>query len=343
MASKSLSLYFFERRTKMKAKKIAQIVLTASFAISLFTGAVCFAADSKAYFNNVSMENSFLSLNVEQDKREGEYLRYKLSTTGGKTYNDEDDNKNITYRNFYSGYTTLCINGSYYEYGRGEDIGEPKYDIDNRCHISAQKFGDVIIEQTLAFSEVYTPDYEDMLRISYKVISAGENDSIGVRILIDPMLSGDDVPSVRVDNTPVSNEAVFSENIPDSWSVTAGSNEKIAAYGKTNTDENTPDSLIFADWGVLYDAVWEYTPDINSILTDTAAAVKWEPESNVLNKEFVTYYGIRNDVNTGDDSKVRLVSSPDTSDSFPVRSIIMLVVSGVSAAGSIVLRRKEKR
>lgn len=327
----------------MKAIKIAQIVLTTCSAISLFTGVVCFAADRKAYLSDVSMENSFISLSVEQDKKEGEYLRYRLSTTGGKTNNDEDDNKNITYRNFYSGYTTLCINGSYYIYGRGEDVCEPKYDIENRCHVSAQKFGDVIIEQKLSFAEVYTPEYEDMLKISYRVIDAGENTAVGVRLLIDPMLSDDDIPYAAVNDIQISNEAVFNGELPDSWKVTSRNNNKIAAFGKTSAEENAPDSLIFADWGKLYDTMWDYTPDISSVLTDTAVAVIWNPEENVSGKDFVTYYGIRNDVSTGDDNNVKLVSSPHTSDSFPARSIVLLAVSGISVAGSIVLRRKEKR
>ena len=338
-----LPYFFIERRNKMKIKRSIRTVLAACSACLLSAGIICFAADRTAYLSDVSMENSFIRLSVEQDKSQGEYLRYRLDTTGGKTNNDDDDQKNITYRNFYSGYTTLNINGTEYVYGRGEDAGEPKFDADSRCHTSVQKFGDVTVEQKLSFAEVYTPDYEDMLKISYRILDAGQNDRIGVRILIDPMLSDDDSATLSVKNTSVKNEAVFSQDMPENWKVQMRNNSKVAAYGKITSDSQTPDSVTFADWSRLYDAVWGYSPDIEAPVSDTAVAVKWEPVTSVSGKEFVTYYGIRNDVSTGSDNTAKIIKSPKTSDTFPLRSIALLGSAAASVAGYLIIRRKESR
>lgn len=327
----------------MNNRKIVSSVLGLAAVLSFSSGAICCAVDAKAYLVDVSMENSFIRLSVEQDEAQGEYLRYRLDTTGGKTGNDADDQKNLTYRNFYSGFTTLLINGTEYVYGRGEDASKPEFNAEERCHTSSQKFGDVVIEQKLSFAEVYTPDYEDMLKISYKVTEAGIDDSIGVRVLIDPMLSDDDSASVSVKNASLKNEAVFVQDIPDDWKVQMRNNSKVAAYGKLSNDGIKPDSVTFADWGRLYDEVWTCSPDINTLISDTAVAVKWEPVSDIAGREFVTYYGIRNDVSTGSDNTVKISSSPKTSDPFPLRGIVLIGVSAVSAAGFALSRRKERR
>ena len=139
--------------------------------IALTGSILSHAADNAAFLKNASLENGFLRLSVEQDARQGEYLKFRLDTTGGQVRTDKDDQKNLTYRNYYTGYTTLNINGTDYVYGRGTDTSEPAFDPEQSCHVSSQKFGDVEVQQTLTFAEGYTVGYHDMLKISYKVLS----------------------------------------------------------------------------------------------------------------------------------------------------------------------------
>ncbi|MDO5561125.1 MAG: hypothetical protein Q4F95_16225, partial [Oscillospiraceae bacterium] len=279
----------------MKYKKVLSLILTLAALGSAASGAAVFASENDAAVYDCSMENAFVKLSVEQDKTQGEYLRYGLDTVKGQLSNDNDDNKNLTYANFFSGFTTLNINGQNYVYGRGTDESEPYFDASDRCHVSSQKFGDVVIEQKLSLAEGFTPGCDDMLKVSYTVLDASENDRIGIRVLIDPMISDDDKAKLRTGKTDILKEAVFSnENIPSHWAADFSGSQDISAYGKVNSGENAPDSLIFANWDSLYDSVWNFSPDIDKEISDAACALKWEPEDNAAGKEYCAYYGVKN-------------------------------------------------
>ncbi len=326
----------------MKYKKALSLVLILASLGSAVTGAVVFAAENDAVVYDYSMENSFVRLSVEQDKTQGEYLRYNLDTVKGQISSENDDNKNLTYSNFFSAYTTININGENYVYGTGQDECTPQFDAQNKCHVSAQKFGDVVIQQKLYLAEGFTPGYDDMLRVSYTVESASENDMIGLRILIDPMIYDDDMAKLSAGKSDILNEAVFSyENIPSYWSADFNGTLDISAYGKVNKSENRPDSLIFANWDSLYDSVWNYSPDINKKINDAACALKWEPADNAEGKVYDAYYGVKNSTLT-DEKKdsVILNKSPKTGIKMPVMSIVLTAISLASAAGSILIHRK---
>lgn len=341
----------------MKNKKIMAISAGVVSVCTLSCGIYSFAVENKASLKDQSMENGFIRLTVDQDDNSGEYLKFCLDSTGGQVSNNADDNKNLTYNRFCSGYTTLNINGVNYVYGRGTDVEEARYDAENGCHISAQKFGDVVIEQTLTFSEGYTSGYNDMLRISYKVLESNENDSIGVRILIDPTIENDDMLSASAEGVKISRESDFNKDIPKSWKAEMTMNSDIAAYGKTDGVPLEPTDLIFVDWSKIYDELWDYTPDVNYGITDLGVAVKWNPVSNPESQEFVTYYGIKNEVNNGKGSsnskndkdnkeeegsdKAKL-NSPQTGVSVSPKVIGLFIASVASSAACIVLGKKEK-
>ncbi|MDO5558899.1 MAG: hypothetical protein Q4F95_04815, partial [Oscillospiraceae bacterium] len=279
----------------MKLKKVLPFILVLASIGSAAGGAAVFASENDAAVYDCSMENAYVKLSVEQDNMQGEYLRYNLDTVKGQLASDNDDNKNLTYANFYSGYTTININGQSYVYGRGSDESEPYFNASDKCHVSSQKFGDVVIEQKLSLAEGFTPGCDDMLRISYKVINASDDDKIGVRILIDPMIHDDDKAKLSAGKADIVNEAVFSyENIPAYWSASNNATQDISAYGKVNSSENAPDSIIFADWDSVYDNVWDYNPDIDKQITDAAAALRWEPQTGASGKEYCAYYGVKN-------------------------------------------------
>lgn len=303
------------------------------------------AADNAAFLKQAALENGFLRLNVEQDARQGEYLRFRLDTTGGQIRNSKDDEKNLTYRNFYTGFTTLSINGQYYVYGRGTDTSEPAFDPEHACHVSSQKFGDVEVQQTLTFAEGYTVGYQDMLKISYKVLSASAADTVGVRILLDPAIETDDATVLTADSAQVRNEAVFRDRLPSDWRAAWTADGSVSAYGRILPQQTpAPSALVFANWDKLYDARWDCEPDIRTPLTDAAAAIQWDPVSGPAEQEFTAYYGIRNSANVeGDGSGDAVLTGPKTGQAFPLRTVTLAAVTLLSAAGCAVLGRKGRK
>ena len=326
----------------MKRKLFAAAALGLLSAGSLVSGIIACAANNDALQKDASLENGFIRLTVEQDSGQVEYLKFRLDTTGGQENNTGDDNKRITYDKFCTGYTTININGNNFVYGEGEDASEPAYDVDGKCHISSQRFGDVVVEQKLTFAEGFTKGYEDMLDISYKVLEASPNTSVGVRVLLDPMLDTDDMASLSVSDVKLASEAVFRDTIPAEWKAETKSNDKISAYGKLSGGDVQPSEVVFADWGNIYDTLWDYEPDINTQITDAAAAVVWNPVSEAEGKVFSTSYGIKNAANTGKKSDTKLKSAPKTGVNFPVSAAVLFGISVVSAGGAVIIKRKDK-
>ncbi len=326
---------------KLHTKKLA-VFLTALSICSLACGVVKARESNKARLQNASLENSFIKLTVEQNKDVGEYLKYRLDSTGGSTLLDDDDNKNLTYKYFYSGYTTININSAPYIYGTGEDVSKPYYDADNKCHVSEQKFENAVIRQTLTLSELDTPDYDDALKISYKVVNADPEDKIGVRIMIDPMLDDDDTLRIYANNAQLTNEAEFIKEVPDVWTVKQLRNENFTTYGKFSKDDIKPDKFVIADWNSLFDSKWDADININRQINDAAAAYTWEPVSDASGNEYTVYYGIKNAANTGKDNETKL-SSPKTGIDDTVKIYSCFILSMLSAAGCIVLFKKGEK
>lgn len=326
----------------MNRKKASAAALGILSACSLAGGVIAYAVNNDAVQKNASLQNGFISLTVEQDKDQLEYLKFRLDTTEGQLGNDADNDKNITYRNFYSGYTTISIDGNNYIYGQGEDVSEPKYDVAERCHVSSQRFGDVVIEQKLKFAEGYTVGYEDMLEISYKVLQCSADNAIGVRVLLDPMIGDDDMLSLSAGKADVTSEALLNKDVPSDWKAVMKNNDKVSAYGKLSGADPMPSALLFANWNSVYDKLWDYQPQITNVITDAAAAVIWEPASNVVNKEFKTCYGVKNSANTGAGNDASL-SSPKTGSALPAVMVVLFAASAASAGASFILARKEKK
>lgn len=350
-----------ERRNDMTKTKAAAAALGALSVCSLVGGIVTYAGSNDAVKRDSSLQNGYISLTVEQDKDQLEYLRFRLDTKEGQLGNDADNNSNITYRNFYSGYTTISIDGKTYIYGEGKDDSEPKYDAKNKCHISSQKFGDVVIQQKLTLAEGFTEGYEDMLEISYKVLKSTPENAIGVRILIDPMIGDDDMLMLSVSQAKIANETLLNKDIPTYWTASLRKNNTITAYGKLDTADPKPSSVLFANWDNAYDKVWDYEPDIEGVISDASAAVIWQPVSKAEGTEFKTLYGVKN---TNEDDPTAPgkkpsdkendkpenekqppkneanISSPQTGSSFPAGVIALLGVSVVSAGASLILSRK---
>lgn len=325
-----------------KAQRIVSLLMAVSSVGFLSSGITILALENKASLKNASLENSFIKLTVEQNENQGEYLKFKVDSTGGQVSVGEDDNTNLTYSNFYSGYTTLKINGNCYVYGKGEDVARPHYDVDNKCHVSSQKFGDVVIEQKLTISQLDTPEYADTIKIAYKVLQHSEQDEIGVRILIDPMIEKDDRLKLVADDVQINNESVFNNSLPSEWRAYQLKNDSVFSYGKSDKESVAPNTIAFSNWNKLYDSKWDIDADINKEIADAAAAVMWNPVKVTDNQEFSTYYGIKNLANTGKTNKV-ILTTPKTGYAGMKKAGVCMAGSLLTAAGSLIIKRKEKK
>lgn len=147
---------------KKKAMLIATAVLTAQV-----MSIPVYVAENSVSINEESMYNDYLNICVENDSSQSEYCRFVIRTKEGSLSTNND--KKLTYSNFYSSYTTININGADYIYGEGEEIQKPVFDKETKSSISTQKFGDIEVTQFLRFVNGFTDKYNDMVEISYEI------------------------------------------------------------------------------------------------------------------------------------------------------------------------------
>ena len=271
----------------------------------------CFAVQSE---NKVNVSNDYLMYTVEQDSNSMEYLCFNLSTKDGSVESKADDNQFLLYKNFFTGYTTVSVDGNIYVYGTGTDTAKPCVTEDNK-HISSQNFGDVEVRQELSFVKGFTDVYDDMLKISYTVTNKGESAETGIRIMLDPMLGDDDTCIFNINGTSHRNEIDMESDIPKIWSIKSIRNEGIQAYGKI-TDDCIPDKMIYADWNKLYDNRWSYYFEPQNTVNDSAVAFLWN-EKMIKHGNSITYtiyYGVKNTM------KIEESSVPESSETVPTSS-----------------------
>lgn len=241
------------------------------------------------------IENDYLQATVNNDENQIEYLRFQLKTVEGEIGNNKDDNKDLLYKNFYSGYTTISINGECFVYGAGEDVILPYVDATDNSHISAQKFGNIVVQQKLEFTKGFSDSYNDMLRVSYKIENSTENANVGIRIMIDPMLDSADSMKLNTEGITLDNEiALDKKTMPNKWSLKNDSTD-VEAYGII-PDNAKPDSFIFANWDSIYDNRWQYKVNVNNKIDDGAIAFIWDEKNIEANttSEYSIMYGVKN-------------------------------------------------
>lgn len=262
------------------------------------------------------IKNDMLQASVNNDKNQIEYLCFQLRTVEGEIGNSEDNDKNLLYQNFYSGYTTISVNGKYYVYGTGEDVISPYVDTKRNAHISSQKFGDLVVEQTLEFTNGFSQNYDDMLKASYKIKNGAENSNVGIRVMLDPMLDNTDVVNLNIEDVKLNNEITFAKDVmTDTWKLD-GDSVNMSAYGMI-PDNAKPDSFTFANWSSLYDNRWEYNVNVDETVNDGAVAFLWNEKTVKANDtvEYSVMYGVKNTTVVNDIEPTDAPSKPEVSTS----------------------------
>lgn len=281
----------------MKKKK-AMLITTAILAAQVMSIPV-YAAENNVSINEESMYNDYLNICVENDSSQSEYCRFVIRTKEGSLSTNNDNDKKLTYSNFYSSYTTININGEDYIYGEGEEIQEPVFDKETKSSVSTQKFGDVEVTQFLRFVNGFTDKYNDMVEISYEIKNTGkEKANVGIRVMIDAMPGDDDKGTIKVNSSEYEKEfELKNEDVSKEWSVFSNNDNEIEAYGKASSNTDViPSKIQFANWNNLYDNRWDYSVNYDEANEDSAIAIVWN-DVNIESgdkKILSTCYGVRN-------------------------------------------------
>lgn len=285
---------------------LTTVTLLTTAALTATTGSAA-EADTPAV-----IENSFLVCTAEQDAKSPEYLRFGLETRAGNLAQEDDNNRALLYRQFYTGYTTVSINDTAYVYGTGADTDKPTSS--GSMHRSSQRFENIEIRQELSFGHGLTTAYDDMLRVSYTVINKGEASRVGIRILLDPMLDEEDGSALQIHGISVTNESDFQHDLPAVWSLQS-SKTGVQAYGRSD-ESNPPDRMLFANWNSLYDNRWDYNIRPEQTVSDSGIAFYAEPRrlTNGESFTFTVYYGVGNMIKT-EESEISAEASSIPSES----------------------------
>ncbi len=247
--------------------------------------------------DGTSMYNGHIRLFVSKKGR------FSLMTTDGDPSLTTDDKKQLLNgigSASNTSFSTIAVDKDRYIYGENGFSQEPEYSLTDRANLSAVDYGDIHVEQVLAFSNNIATGREDVLAIQYIVTNNGKRSrQVGVRIMLDTMLGSNDKAPFRVAGVgDVTTETEFSgSNIPEYWQAfDSVANPGIISHGAfyRQGDTNPPDLVQLTNWRNVYYNPWTYYASEGTPNNDSAVTVKWE-QKTLKPKEtriYTTYYGM---------------------------------------------------
>ena len=220
---------------------------------------------------------------------------YSLGTIEGDPALSTDNNKRLFYG--YPGggtsFTTIRIDG--YNYVFTPDTVSYTENV-----ISASAvYNDVSI--TLNYS-LMTNQYtgrEDVAEFSYNIKNIGSSShDVGVRIMFDTMLGGNDASPFRIPNVgDTSSETdLVGDDVPEFWqSFDSLTKPSVIAQGTIkNSSSASPDRVRFTNWNLARNNYWDYSRPAGSANADSAVCIYWNPRSLSSGDDYncKTYYGL---------------------------------------------------
>lgn len=220
---------------------------------------------------------------------------YSLGTVEGDPTLSTDNNKRLLY-GFPEGgtsFTTIRIDGENYKF----TPANVSY-TENIISASAV-YDDVSV--TLNFSLI-TNQYtgrEDVAEFSYNVKNIGTaSHNVGVRIMFDTMLGGNDSSPFRIPNVgDTSLETDLSgDDVPEFWqSFDSLTKPNVIAQGTIKSSSSMiPDRVRFTNWRSAYNNYWDYSRAAGAANGDSAVCIYWNPKklSSGDNYNCKTFYGL---------------------------------------------------
>ncbi|MFA5879952.1 MAG: hypothetical protein WC860_07235 [Candidatus Margulisiibacteriota bacterium] len=249
----------------------------------------------------LTIENEFIKIIVNnEDFDKG---RFAIETTNGDPNKNFDDNQPLIYGRPkpWTSYTTINIDGKIYSFGGktvkragkntfyGEFVSQI---IKDNSIITAYKYGNIYVTQTLSFLRNPNTKVKDTVLINYETKNLDNVEhKIGLRIMLDTMLGANDGAPFRIGEKAIESESEFVGNeILDYWQTFDNLvSPNIIAQGtlKLDSDQvNPPDKMCLANWGTLADNAWDFTYQEGrtfirdgETVNDTALVLYWNPKT----------------------------------------------------------------
>lgn len=220
---------------------------------------------------------------------------YSLGTIGGNPASQTDNNKKLLYGypNFGTSYTTIRIDEKDYKFSPSSVT------YTENVITASQTYDDIIV--SLHFSLIYNQysGREDVAEFSYTAENIGANNhNVGVRIMFDTMLGGNDHSPFRIPNIgDASCETdLVGNSIPEFWqSFDSLTTPTVIAQGTLKIDDaSTPDRVRFTNWNMASKNFWDYSRAEGTSNGDSAVCLYWNPKSMSKGDTISckTYYGL---------------------------------------------------
>lgn len=249
------------------------------------------------------IENDYLGIAVHDTTS-----RFTLNNTGGDPANTNDDNQILLFGHPYpwSSFTTVRIDGSDYEFGGSEGTFTQVPTSYPTYIKSVWTSNNIQVTQTLQLANNPATDRVDVIQIRYmlKNLDLSNSHNVGLRVLLDTMLAGNDGAPFYVPSTgAVTTEHEYTgASIPDYWVAFDDlGNPTVVSQGTfRGGDATVPDRVIFVSWpDFYYGALWDYTITPGKIFgdisyPDSSVGLYWNPVTFEPGEviEYVTYYGL---------------------------------------------------
>lgn len=211
--------------------------------------------------NNTLIANDYIEFNTASNGH------YTIGTIGGNPNSSTDDNKKMLFGHPGGGTskTTIVVGESINEF----TSSNVTYDADGSKSVSKASYDGVDVTQELSIIENSATGRDDVVKIKYIVKNDTEYaKQVGIRIMMDTMLGGNDAAPFRVNGSDVTTETVYSgSNIPQIWQAfDSATNPGVVAQGTFyKSGDRKPDKVQFTNWGNVTSTLWDYDCKINSL------------------------------------------------------------------------------
>lgn len=240
--------------------------------------------------NNTLIANDYIEFNTASNGH------YTIGTIGGNPNSSTDDNKKMLFGHPGGGTskTTIVVGESINEF----TSSNVTYDADGSKSVSKASYDGVDVTQELSIIENSATGRDDVVKIKYIVKNDTEYaKQVGIRIMMDTMLGGNDAAPFRVNGSDVTTETVYSgSNIPQIWQAfDSATNPGVVAQGTFyKSGDRKPDKVQFTNWGNVTSTLWDYVTQPGRSNGDSAVSITWNKDTFTSGetREFVTYYGL---------------------------------------------------
>ena len=246
--------------------------------------------------NNTLIANDYIEFNTASNGH------YTIGTTGGNPNSSTDDSKKMLFGHPDGGTskTTVVVGNSINEF----TTSNVTYDATGSKSVAKTSYDGVDVTQELSIIENSATGREDVVQIKYIVKNDTESEKqVGIRIMMDTMLGGNDAAPFRVNGSDVTTETVYSgSNIPQIWQAfDSATNPGVVAQGTFyKSGDRKPDKVQFTNWGNVTSTLWDYVTQPGKRIAlvgsnrNTISTIQHCPGNRGL--QFVPEYGIDDSV-----------------------------------------------